>query len=77
MEKFEKHQHSRNNFFDSLRQRGHSLGVKYELQWTLRHYDLVIGRVSTCRLQNGQGQAGILSGLARATKVARGTKALL
>jgi hypothetical protein len=25
-------------------------------------------RVSTCRLQNGQGQAGILSGLARVTK---------
>jgi hypothetical protein len=34
-------------------------------------------RVATCRLQNSQGQAGILSGLARATKVARGTKALL
>jgi hypothetical protein len=30
-------------------------GVKYELQWTLRHR-----RVSTCRLQNGQGQVGIL-----------------
>jgi hypothetical protein len=24
MEKFENHQHSRNNFFDNLRQRGHS-----------------------------------------------------
>jgi hypothetical protein len=38
-------------------------------------------RVSTCRLQNCQGQAGILNGLARGnhggTKVARGTKALL
>jgi hypothetical protein len=45
METFENHQHSRNNFFDNLQQRGHSptLGVKYELQWTLRHYDLVIG----------------------------------
>jgi hypothetical protein len=39
-------------------------------------YDLVKGE-STCRLQNGQGQAGILYRLARDTKVARGTKALL
>jgi hypothetical protein len=45
MEKFENHQHSRNNFFNNLRQRGllQTLGVKYELQWALRHYDLVIG----------------------------------
>jgi hypothetical protein len=50
-----------------------TLGVNYELQWTLRHYNIVIG-VSTCRLQNGQGQAGILNGLARGTKVTRGTK---
>jgi hypothetical protein len=36
MEKIESHQHSRNNFFDNLRQRGHyqTLGVKYEIQWT-------------------------------------------
>jgi hypothetical protein len=44
MEKFENHQHSRNNLFDNLWQRAilQTLGVKYELQWNLRHYDLVI-----------------------------------
>jgi hypothetical protein len=45
MEKFENHQHSRSNFFDNLWQRAilQTLSVKYEPQWTLRHYDLVIG----------------------------------
>jgi hypothetical protein len=42
MEKFESHEHSRNNFFGSAAIL-QTLGVKYELQWTLRHYDLVIG----------------------------------
>jgi hypothetical protein len=42
MEKFENHEHSRNNFFDSAAII-QTLGVKYELQWTLHHYDLVIG----------------------------------
>jgi hypothetical protein len=55
MERFENHQHARNNFFDNHRQAAilQILGVKYELQWTLRHY------VITCRLQNGQGQEWI------------------
>jgi hypothetical protein len=33
---------SRNNFFGSAAIL-QTLGVKYELQWTLLHYDLVIG----------------------------------
>jgi hypothetical protein len=43
MEKFENHQHSRNNFFGSAAILHQTLGVKYDIQWTLRHYDLVIG----------------------------------
>jgi hypothetical protein len=73
MEKFENNQHSRNNY---LRQSSaerpfskHSASNIYELQWTLRPYDLYSHRrVSTFRLQNGQGQACTLSGLARSTK---------
>jgi hypothetical protein len=42
MEKFENRHHSRNNFFGSAAIL-QTLGVKYELQWTLRHYDLIIG----------------------------------
>jgi hypothetical protein len=42
MEKFENHQHSRNNFFGSAAIL-QTLGVNYELQLALRHYDLVIG----------------------------------
>jgi hypothetical protein len=42
MEKFGNHQHSRNNLFGSTAIL-QTLGVKYEFQWTLRHYDLVIG----------------------------------
>jgi hypothetical protein len=42
MEKFENHQHSQDNFFDSVAIL-QTLSIKYELQWTLRHYDLVIG----------------------------------
>jgi hypothetical protein len=66
--KFENHQHSRNNFFDNLGSAAilQTLGVKYELQCTLRHYDLVIGECRlTDLLQNGQGQADSLTGLAR------------
>jgi hypothetical protein len=41
MEKFENHQHSRNNFFGSAAIL-QTLGIKYEIQWTLRHCDPVI-----------------------------------
>jgi hypothetical protein len=65
------HQHFRNNFFDNLRQRGHSPNTRRQI-WTpvdLASLRPSHRRVSTCRLQNGQGQAGRLSGLARGTKV--------
>jgi hypothetical protein len=45
MEKFENHQHSEtisSAIFGSAAIL-QTLGVKYELQWTLRHYDLIIG----------------------------------
>jgi hypothetical protein len=45
-----------------------TIDVKYELKWTLTSLRPSHRRVSTCRLQNGQGQAGSLSGLARGTK---------
>jgi hypothetical protein len=46
MKNFENHQHSRNNFFDNLLGSAvilQTLCVKYELQWPLWHYELVIG----------------------------------
>jgi hypothetical protein len=46
MEKFENHHdHSRTIFSTIFVSAAilQTLGVKYELQWTLRHYDLVIG----------------------------------
>jgi hypothetical protein len=42
MEKLKNHQHSRNNIFGSVAIL-QTLGIKYELQWILCHYDLVIG----------------------------------
>jgi hypothetical protein len=68
MEKFENHQDTPETISSTIFGSAailQTFGVKYELQWTLRPSHR---RVSTCRLQNGQGQAGSLSGLARGTK---------
>jgi argonaute-like protein implicated in RNA metabolism and viral defense len=39
-----------------------TLGVKYLVQWTLRHYDIVIGECPLVGMKTVKGQAGILSG---------------
>jgi hypothetical protein len=42
-----------------------TLGIKYELQWTLRHYDLVIGEcpLAGFKVVKVKPLAGSLSGL--------------